>query len=68
MVSGVSILNFSALSKRFSLLRSNIGLPLLLGFGTKSSQLKNPRDICLVSCGFPGCLLPSPEGILGDST
>ena len=40
MVSIVSILNFSALRKRFSLLRSNIGLHLLLGFGTKNSRLK----------------------------
>ena len=45
MVSGVSISNFSTLRKRFSLLRSNIGLHLLLGFGTKNSQLKNPRDV-----------------------
>ena len=47
MVSGVSILNFSALRKRFSLLRSSIGLHLLLGFGTKNCQLKNPKDVLL---------------------
>ena len=41
MVSGVSILNVSILGKRFSLLRSNIGLHLLLGLGTKNSRLKN---------------------------
>ena len=54
MVSGVSILNFSALRKRFSLLRSNIGLHLLLGFGTKNSRLKNPRDVwfCTSSTAF----------------
>ena len=40
MVSGVSISNFSTLRKRFSLLRSSIGLHLLLGFGTKNTQLK----------------------------
>ena len=45
MVSGVSILNFSVLRKRFSLLKSSIGLHLLLGFGTKNSLLKNPRDV-----------------------
>ena len=45
MVSGVSILNFSALRKRFSLLRSSIALHLLLGFGTKNSRLKNPKDV-----------------------
>ena len=44
MVSGVSILNFSALRKRF---RSSIGLHLLLGFGTKNSLLKNPSELCL---------------------
>ena len=49
MVSGVSILNFSALRKRFSLLKSSIGLHLL-GFGTKNSRLKNPRDVwCFTS-------------------
>ena len=45
MVSGVSILNFSVLRKRFSLLRSNIGLHFWLGLGTKNSLLKNPRDV-----------------------
>ena len=45
MVSGVSILNFSTLRKIFNLLRSSIGLHLLLGFGTKNSWLKNPRDV-----------------------
>ena len=39
MVSGVSILNLSALRKRFSLLRSSIGLHLMLGFGTRNSRL-----------------------------
>ena len=37
MVSGVSILNFSVLRKRFRLLRSKMGLYLLLGFGTKKA-------------------------------
>ena len=45
MVSSVSILNFSALRKRFSLLRSRIGRHLLLGFETKNSLLKNPREV-----------------------
>ena len=45
MVYGVCILNFSALRKRFSLLRSNIGLHLLFGFGTKNSRLKKLRDV-----------------------
>ena len=45
MVSGVSILNFSALRKRFRLLRSRIGRHLLLGFGTRNSLLKNPREV-----------------------
>ena len=45
MVSGVSILNFSALRKRFNLLKSSMGLHLLLGFGTKKRRLKNPRDV-----------------------
>ena len=44
MVSGVSILNISTLRKRFSLLRSSIGLNLF-DFGTKTSWLKNPRDL-----------------------
>ena len=44
MVSGVSILNFSVLRKRFRLLRSKIGLHLLSGFGTKNSLLKNPSE------------------------
>ena len=44
MVSGVSILNFSALRKRFNLLRSNMGLHLLLGLGSRNSLLKKPRD------------------------
>ena len=52
MVSGVSILNFSALRKRFNLLRSNIGLHLLVGFGTKNSRLRNPRDFVLVPLLF----------------
>ena len=43
MVSGVSILNFSALRKRFSLHGSTICLHLLFGFGTKNSRLKNPE-------------------------
>ena len=45
MVSGVSILNFSTLRKTFNLLRSSIGVHLLLGFGTQKSQLKNPRNV-----------------------
>ena len=45
MVSGVSILNFCALRNRFKLLRSSIGLHLLLGFGTKNSLLRT-----LVNC------------------
>ena len=44
MVSGVSILNFSALRKRFNFLRSRMGLQRLFGFGTKKSRLKKPRD------------------------
>ena len=44
MVSGVSILNFFVFRKRFSFLRSNIGLHLLLGFGTRNSLLKNPSE------------------------
>ena len=44
MVSGVSVLNFSVLRKRFRLLRSKIGLHLLSGFGTKNSRLKNPSE------------------------
>ena len=53
MVFIVSILNFSALRKRFSLLMSDIGLHLL-GFGTEKSQLKNPRDVwfCTSSTAF----------------
>ena len=43
MVSGVSSLNFCTLRKRFSLLRSRMGLHLL-GLGTKKSRLKKPRD------------------------
>ena len=45
MVSGVSILYFSVLRKRFNLLKSSMGLHLLLGFGTKNSRLKKPRDV-----------------------
>ena len=41
MVSGVSILNFSALRKRFSLIRSNIGLRLLLGL--KKQPVEEPQ-------------------------
>ena len=54
MVSGVSILNFSTLRKRFSLLRSRMGLHLLLGLGTRKSRLKNPRDFgfCTRSTAF----------------
>ena len=44
MVSHVLILNFSALAKRFSLLRSRIGLQRLFVFGTRKSQLKKPID------------------------
>ena len=47
MVSGVSILNFSVFRKKFRLLKSRIGLHLLLGLGTKNSQLKNPSEVCL---------------------
>ena len=42
MVSGVSILNFCALRNWFKLLRSNMGLHLLLGLGTKNSWLGDP--------------------------
>ena len=47
MVSGVSILNFSVLRKGFRLLKSRIGLHLLLGLGTRNNRLKNPREVCL---------------------
>ena len=56
MVSGVSILNFSALRKRFSLLRSSIGLHLLLGFGTKNSRVKTPRVFYFVPVLLRFCL------------
>ena len=54
MVSGVSILNFSTLRKRLSLLKSSMGLHLLFGFGTKNSRLKKPRDFwfCTSSIAF----------------
>ena len=54
MVSGVSILNFSTLRNGFRLLRSSIGLHLLLGLGTKNSRLKNPREVglCTSSTAF----------------
>ena len=44
MVSGVSILNFSDLRKKFRLLRSKIGLHRLFGLGTRNSLLKKLRD------------------------
>ena len=42
MVSGVSILNFSTLRKRFSLLRSSMGLHLLFGFGHQEKSVEKP--------------------------
>ena len=47
-------LNFSALRKRFSLLRSSKRLHLLQGFGTKNSRLKTPDmfDFVLVLWRF----------------
>ena len=45
MVSGVSILNVCTFKNWFRLLRSSIGLHLLLGFGTMKSLLKKPRDV-----------------------
>ena len=47
MVSGVSILNFSVLRKRFRLLRSKIGLHSLSGLGTRNSRLKKPSETFL---------------------
>ena len=54
MDSSVSILNFSALRKKFRLLRSSIGLHLLFVFGTKNSRLKKFREFyfCTISTAF----------------
>ena len=49
MVSGVSILNFSALRKKFRLLRSRIGLHFLFGLGTKNSRLKKLREVLFLT-------------------
>ena len=49
MVSGVSILNFSALRKKFRLLRSNIGVHFLFGLGTKNSRLKKLREVLFLT-------------------
>ena len=49
MVSGVSILNFSDLRKRFRLLRPKMGRHLLSGFGTRKSRLKKPSEAFLWS-------------------
>ena len=43
IISGVSILNFSALRNLLRWLKFSIGLHMLFGFGTKNSWLSNPR-------------------------
>ena len=47
MVSGVSILNFLDLRKRFRLLRSKMGRHLLSGLGTRKSRLEKPSELVL---------------------
>ena len=45
IVSDISILYISALRNLFRLLRTKMGLRRLLGFGTKNSRLKKPKDV-----------------------
>ena len=71
MVFGLSILNFSNLRKRFSLLRSSMGLHRLFIFGSNKNRLKTldifdfelvPLHFCLQVDAMP----PTDRGFCWD--